>query len=226
VRSLLLALGCLWLRSLRVRWVSGTLPPAATGQELPSRAVILLWHEHLPACIRIFSGRGIDVLISRSADGEWAARACTRFGYRVHRGSSSSGSTGGLRDLARAMESGSGVSDLSGLSVAGGRCGMALDGPRGPRRLPKPGSLWLSRHAGVPVVPVWVDAPASFRLKSWDRSVIPFPFSKVFVRLGEAFYPESVKEITEAMGRLEGMAETRKIPLQTLEQIEYTSARL
>ena len=40
---------------------------------LPDRAVILLWHEHLPICIRAFSGRGIHVLISRSADGEWAA---------------------------------------------------------------------------------------------------------------------------------------------------------
>ena len=131
MRILLLALGRLWLRSLRVRWIR---PEPA----LPDRAVIVLWHEHLPACIRIFSRRGIHVLISRSADGDWAARACERFGYRVHRGSSSRGAAGGMRALARAME------------TDGGLAGMALDGPRGPRRVPKPGSLWLARQRSSP----------------------------------------------------------------------------
>ncbi|MDB5103879.1 MAG: hypothetical protein JWP91_1568 [Fibrobacteres bacterium] len=191
MRSLLLALGRLWLRSLRVRWADGA-PPAGTGT--PGPAVILLWHEHLPACIRIFSHRGIEVLISRSIDGDWAARACEGFGYRVHRGSSSKGGAGGLRALARGMEAGPGLA------------GMALDGPRGPRREPKQGSIWLSRRSGAPVVPVWVDAPRSFRLKSWDRSVIPLPFSEVIVHVGEAFHPESVEAISDAMEALERRA--------------------
>ena len=164
---------------------------ASAGMEIPAPAILLLWHEHLPACIRIFAGRRIDVLISRSRDGEWAARACAGFGYRVHRGSSSGGSTGGLRQLARGMESGSGLA------------GMALDGPRGPRRIPKPGSLWLSRHSGAPVIPVWVEAPWSFRLKSWDGSVVPLPFSKVHVKIGAAFFPESVEAIAKAMEAVE-----------------------
>lgn len=192
MRSLLLGLGCLWLRTWRVRWISGgreiQLPPDGS---LPARAVILLWHEHLPACIRAFSGRGIDVLISLSRDGGWAAEACARFGYRVHRGSSSRGSTGGLRDLARGMETGSGLA------------GMALDGPRGPRRRPKEGSVWLARRAGVPVVPVHIEAPWSFRLRSWDRCLIPFPFAKVAVFLGEPFHPENPEEIRRAMLALE-----------------------
>lgn len=183
MRYLLLGLGCLWLRTLRVRWPSGT--------ELPDRAVILLWHEHLPACIRAFSHRGIDVLISKSADGDWAAEACKRFGYRVHRGSSSRGVMGGLRALARAMEDGAGLA------------GMALDGPRGPRRVPKEGSLWLARHAGTQVVPVFVEARSSFRLKSWDRCLVPLPFSELRVRMGVPFRAENLEEIAEAMTELE-----------------------
>jgi lysophospholipid acyltransferase (LPLAT)-like uncharacterized protein len=183
VRSLLLGLGCLWLRTLRVRWPSGT--------DLPDRAVILLWHEHLPACIRAFSGKGIDVLISRSADGDWAALACERFGYRVHRGSSSRGSTGGMRALVRAMDNGIGLA------------GMALDGPRGPRRIPKEGSLWLARYAGVPVVPVFVEARNSFRLKSWDRCLVPLPFSEIRVNIGAPLRAEHLGEIAEAMADLE-----------------------
>lgn len=187
MRILLLALGRLWLRSLRVRWIQAE-------TTLPDRAVIVLWHEHLPACIRIFSGRGIHVLISRSADGDWAARACESFGYRVHRGSSTRGGAGGMRTLIRGMEAG------------GGLAGMALDGPRGPRRVPKSGSLWLARQRASSVVPVWVEAPRSFRLKSWDRSLIPFPFSKVTVRIGKPFHPQGESQIAEAMRSLESAA--------------------
>jgi lysophospholipid acyltransferase (LPLAT)-like uncharacterized protein len=142
-------------------------------------------------CIRAFSHQGIHVLISRSADGAWAADACERMGYRVHRGSSSRGSMGGLRALAREMEKGTAWA------------GMALDGPRGPRRVAKAGSAWLAGFARSPVAPVWVEAPVSIRLNSWDRCVIPLPFSKIIVRVGTPFYPESVEEIAEAMERLE-----------------------
>lgn len=187
MRFLLLALGRLWLRSLRVSWID---PETA----LPESAVIVLWHEHLPACIRIFSGRGIHVLISRSADGDWAARACESFGYRVHRGSSTSGGAGGMRTLLRSMETG------------GGLAGMALDGPRGPRRIPKHGSLWLARQRASAVVPVWVDARRAFRLNSWDRSLIPWPFSRVTVRIGKPFHPQGEGQIAEAMRNLESQA--------------------
>jgi hypothetical protein len=183
VRALLLGLGRLWLRSLRVRWeMKAALPP---------RAVIVLWHEHLPICMRAFSHRGIDVLISRSADGDWAAEACGRFGYRVHRGSSSRGSTGGMRALARSLERGA------------GSAGMALDGPRGPRRVAKTGSLWLAAQTETPIVPVWAEAPKSFRLGSWDRCVVPLPFSEVILRVGAPFHPRNVEDLEAAMRELQ-----------------------
>ncbi len=186
---MLLGLARLWLKTLRLRW------PA--GAALPDGAVIVLWHEHLPICMRAFAGRGIHVLISKSRDGEWAARACARMGYRVHRGSSSAGtgisaedpakSFGGLRALAHAAATGPAL------------VGMALDGPRGPRREPKPGSLWLARRLGVPIVPVAIDAPRAFRLGSWDRALIPFPFSRVEIKLGAPVYPGSIGELARAM---------------------------
>jgi lysophospholipid acyltransferase (LPLAT)-like uncharacterized protein len=186
---LLLGLARLWLKTLRLRW------PA--GAALPAGAVIVLWHEHLPICMRAFAGRGIHVLISKSRDGEWAARACARMGYRVHRGSSSGGaqassgaqakSFGGLRTLARAVEAGPAL------------VGMALDGPRGPRREPKPGSVWLARRLGVPIVPVLIDAPKAFRLGSWDRALIPFPFSRVEIKLGSPVFPASIDDLARAM---------------------------
>ncbi len=188
MRPLLLLLGRLWLRSLRLHWVD--------GDSLPPAGVIVLWHEHLPICMRAFAGRGIHVLISKSADGEWAARACAAMGYRVHRGSSSRGPLEGMRALARSLEQGPAL------------IGMALDGPRGPRRLPKPGSLWLAGFADVPLIPVRVEAQRAFRLGSWDRTLIPLPFSRVLIRLGPPIRSGSPQELAEAM---EGQAQISRV---------------
>jgi lysophospholipid acyltransferase (LPLAT)-like uncharacterized protein len=176
-----------------MEWICVSHPPARDmpASALPERAIILLWHEHLPICIRAFARLGIHVLISRSSDGAWAADACQRFGYGVHRGSSTRGSLDGMRALARAME------------TENVRTGMALDGPRGPRRTVKPGSLWLARRAQAPVVPVWVETSVGFRLNSWDRCVIPWPFSKVVIHMGEAIFPADAEEIVQAMAELE-----------------------
>ncbi len=77
--------------------------------------------------------------------------------------------------------------------------GMALDGPRGPRHAIQPGTQWLSQFSGIPVVPVSIRAPLAFRLNSWDRSLIPLPFSVVEVRLGQPFHPTNTAQIKAAM---------------------------
>ncbi len=195
MRKLLARLGGIWLRTLRVHWV---------GPQPVDGGIFLLWHEHLPACIRAFSHRGINVLISSSEDGGLAATACASLGYRVQRGSSSHGGAAGLRRLARAIcgrtQNEKILSHSSKIPIW---AGMALDGPRGPRRLPKAGSLWLAQFTRLPVIPVWVQARTATRVSSWDRSVVPWPFSRIDVRLGAAFHPQSLEEIQLAMETLE-----------------------
>src|SRR4051812_48569665 len=83
----------LWLRSLRIHG----------PRSLPRHGVLALWHEDLPACMAAFADADIHVLVSKSRDGELAARLCTALGYRVHRGSSTRGSLPGLKALARAL---------------------------------------------------------------------------------------------------------------------------
>ncbi len=80
-------------------------------------------------------------------------------------------------------------------STRGMLAGMALDGPRGPRRSVQPGALWLARHLELPLLPVAVRAERAFRLGTWDQSLIPLPFSRVHVWIGEplpAGYPEQL----------------------------------
>lgn len=173
----------------------GALPSEAApllpaSPPLPAAGILGLWHEHLPALLPVFAHRNIAVLISQSRDGEWAARACHRFGYRVFRGSDSRGSVA-LRHLARALE---GPFPL---------VGMALDGPRGPRRRAKPGLLWLTGRKDLPFFPLAVSAGPAFRLSSWDRALVPWPFARIAVRLGSPLFPRSPAEVEEAMAREE-----------------------
>jgi lysophospholipid acyltransferase (LPLAT)-like uncharacterized protein len=181
---LLAALLRLWLRSLRIQG------PAS----LPERGILALWHEDLPACMAAFARRRIAVLISLSRDGALAASLCQGLGYRVVRGSSTRGGLGGLKALARCL-SGRALEDSSGAALAG----MALDGPRGPRGVAKEGTLWLAHFTGTPIYPIRVRAHRFFRAASWDRTIIPLPFSRVEVALGEACFPASSEELSLAM---------------------------
>jgi len=148
----------LWVRSWRFCW---------EGPPLPSVCVIALWHQDLPACLGAFRFRDISVLISQSRDGGLFAELARLLGYRVFRGSSSRGQEA-TRHLLRALRRGYST-------------GMALDGPRGPALLEKPGSQWLARQAGVPLAYVKVRYTHALRLRSWDRTCIPWPASRIYM---------------------------------------------
>jgi lysophospholipid acyltransferase (LPLAT)-like uncharacterized protein len=138
---------------------------------LPAGSVVIgLWHQDLPASFAAFKCRNIAVLISKSDDGSKFAKLAKNLGYDVFRGSSSRGQSE-VRHLLKALKEGRPV-------------GMALDGPKGPALVAKPGAEWLSRKALAPLVEVGVKYSCAFRLKnSWDKTFIPLPFSKISIFL-------------------------------------------
>ena len=133
--------------------------------------VFALWHGELLPLLWAHRGEGIVVLISTHADGEIIARIAASLGYGTARGSSSRGATRALVELSRAVESGRNVA-------------VTPDGPRGPRHAFAPGALVVAQRSGVPVVCARASASRAWRLRSWDRFVIPKPFSRVTVRYG------------------------------------------
>jgi lysophospholipid acyltransferase (LPLAT)-like uncharacterized protein len=58
---------------------------------------------------------------------------------------------------------------------------LVPDGPRGPAGVVKPGVIVLARDGGRPVVGLSWSASRVFRLASWDRMMVPAPFSRVVV---------------------------------------------
>lgn len=150
----------LWLRSLRVRLEV----PEGSGP-----GILGVWHRDLLACCAAFKDMNVHAFISESRDGEFFSETAKRLGYRVTRGSDSHGALN--------------VRHLLGSLSAGQFVGMALDGPRGPAGVAKPGSLWLSRKSGRPLWEVQVQYGRHVTLHTWDRFVIPFPLSTIVVRI-------------------------------------------
>jgi hypothetical protein len=126
--------------------------------------ILAFWHSRFLMMPYAYSGGRITVLLSRHRDAEMLARMIARFGLDTSRGSSTDSGAAALRDILRKVRTGFDV-------------GIAPDGPRGPRRRAKPGVIDIARLTGLPIVPVAFSAAPARRLRSWDRSLVPRPFS-------------------------------------------------
>ncbi|HSE92262.1 MAG TPA: lysophospholipid acyltransferase family protein [Methylomirabilota bacterium] len=121
---------------------------------------------------RTHGARRVSVLASRSRDGELVARYAARFGVAAVRGSSSRGGAGGLRALVDAVRNGEDVA-------------LVPDGPRGPRGRLKEGVVVLAALTGAPVVPLAIATRPARRLASWDAFLVPLPFARCALVLGQ-----------------------------------------
>jgi lysophospholipid acyltransferase (LPLAT)-like uncharacterized protein len=143
-------------------------PGATPGYDIPPPAVYAFWHRCLLACAWRFRNYGVTILISRSFDGELIARTVERLGFIAIRGSSSRDGTAGLRNMQRAY-------------LAGNYCAITADGPRGPSQVTKPGVAQLAKLVDTTVGAFYVHPHRAWQLRSWDRFLIPKPFSRVTV---------------------------------------------
>ncbi len=135
----------------------------------PGACVYAFWHRSLLACAWRFRNRNIAILISSSFDGELIARTVELLGFKAIRGSSSRGGAGGLRNMERAFREGR-------------YCAITADGPRGPAMVAKPGVVQLAQLVGEELIGAFYVLPQrAWELRSWDRFLIPKPFSRVFV---------------------------------------------
>jgi lysophospholipid acyltransferase (LPLAT)-like uncharacterized protein len=157
-------------RTWRVREVRRGSADIVRQHERP--VIFCLWHCELLCHMWNFRELGIVVLISEHGDGEIAARAAESMGYRTIRGSSRRGAERALLSLAREVEGGAHVA-------------VTPDGPRGPAESFAPGALIAAQRSGAPIVLLRAVADRAWRLRSWDRFIIPKPFARVTIYVGE-----------------------------------------
>lgn len=135
-----------------------------------------LWHNRLlifPLVLRrFFPDRHGAALISASRDGDLLSDAIHRFDYDVVRGSSSKLGASALLQLGEELNAGRDVV-------------ITPDGPRGPAYELGPGIVFLAQKTGAQVLPMNMEYSSCWRVKSWDRFIIPKPFCKVRVIIGQ-----------------------------------------
>ena len=110
-------------------------------------------------------------MISASADGDFLAALVERFGYGTVRGSSSRKGASALLRLAEVFADGTHIV-------------ITPDGPRGPVYQLGQGVIFLAQKCDAAVVPANMEYSSCWRFKSWDRFILPRPFSKVRVIFG------------------------------------------
>jgi lysophospholipid acyltransferase (LPLAT)-like uncharacterized protein len=157
----------LWARTLRLQVED----PHAVVPFVRTRPVIFaIWHNRLLMLPRVFDPcfptRQSYGLISASRDGDLIARFIERSGYGTIRGSSSRKGVIALRQLVDTL-------------AADGNVLVTPDGPRGPVYQLSQGVVFLAQKSAAPVVPIHMEYSSCWRLKSWDRFVVPRPFAKL-----------------------------------------------
>jgi lysophospholipid acyltransferase (LPLAT)-like uncharacterized protein len=135
------------------------------------------WHQQHILCSRIMRDwirRGFDAcfLISASVDGEVPERIAKSWGARVIRGSANQTGALVLRDMQKMMK--------DGISIV-----TTADGPNGPKYEFKPGAVLMARIGGAPLVPLACAADRAWFLDRWDDFMIPKPFARVVLAVGE-----------------------------------------
>jgi lysophospholipid acyltransferase (LPLAT)-like uncharacterized protein len=138
----------------------------------------------------IYPGKGIHILISSHRDGEIIANVMKRFGFGLVRGSSKKRGLMALREMIEVLRQGS---DL----------GITPDGPRGPAEVVKSGIAQAAVTSGRPVIPIAYAAAWQLRATSWDRFILPIPFSRLVFVVGEPLYHAEEEPLEDFRLRIE-----------------------
>jgi len=175
----------LWVRTLRYEIDDRA---GVVGKPADQNYIGALWHNRLlifPFVLRrFFSNRHGAALISASRDGDLLADAITRFGFDVVRGSSSRLGASAILQLADVLAS-------------GGDVVITPDGPRGPAYELGPGIIYLAQKSRAAVLPVNMEYSSCWRLKSWDRFILPRPFAKICVIIGQPHRVRSTNTVDD-----------------------------
>ena len=132
--------------------------------------VCVCWHGELfmsPQAYRhIHKKHAASAIISSHFDGSLIASTLKLLNIRPLRGSSRKGAKQVLMQAFRSIKSGEEVL-------------ITPDGPRGPRHSMSDGVIGISLKSKLPIFVMSFQAKSYWQLNSWDKFVIPKPFTKV-----------------------------------------------
>lgn len=140
--------------------------------------IYAMWHAHQCCIHGIKDKNNLNVLISRSIDGEIIARTVSKWGFKVVRGSK--GKKGAIEATMQLID-----------KLKNNECiAMMVDGPSGPAFVAKNGVVKIAKMSGAPIIPVyWYSEDITFfKLPSWDGFRYPFGFTRLLNFYGDPIY--------------------------------------
>lgn len=166
--------------------------------------ILATWHGHTILPIFLCRHHGLWAIISKSRDGELQNRLVMSRGFKTIRGSTGPQGVRAFLEAAKKIREGAVIA-------------ITPDGPRGPAKVVQPGTVLLAERAGCEIVPMGVACERAWRLRSWDRHMVPMPFSRAVVVFGEPIKVEEssseegrarwAESVSEALNRADAMAE-------------------
>jgi lysophospholipid acyltransferase (LPLAT)-like uncharacterized protein len=161
--------------------------PVLYGEE-PGPEIYCFWHQCVLPCMMYFRHSKAIILISRSFDGELITRSLEMFGFGAVRGSSSRGAREGLLGLKDVIE-------------RGRTAIFTADGPRGPIYRTKMGPIKLAQMTGAPIGAFHLEPEHAWTMGSWDRFLVPKPFTRVPSDLAAEEFEPKREELNAAIER-------------------------
>ncbi len=157
------------------------------------------WHYCVLGIFTICRKLSGILMISASEDGDYLAGMAERLGYSVVRGSSNRKGAAAAKELIRELRRGK-------------NSGLVADGSQGPAQIAQLGPLWLAARTGVTILPFVYSASSYFTFNTWDRLILPKPFSRM-----DVFYGEPMTVPADAkMADMEEFRQTLEDALNTL----------
>ena len=154
------------------------------------KVIFAVWHSRMLLVSYLCKGLNGTAMVSSSKDGEIAARIIQRQGHEAVRGSTKKG---GLQALSRLIKK---------VKEKNKPCLIVPDGPQGPRCKVQPGIIILAKKTGYPIVPISYSARKIKIFASWDRFILPFPFTKCRAIYGVPVYVPQNADENEGKKRL------------------------
>jgi len=160
--------------TMRWRFVNTEAADAAVAS--PEGVIGAFWHGRIAlalVCRRVLKQKPTRAMISMSRDGEFIARAIDMMGMPSIRGS-------GIKAKDKAKAKGGSTAFRQSLTFIeeGGCIGLTPDGPRGPNQVMQDGVVTMAKMSGAPVFLFGMAASGAISLKSWDRTLLPLPFTR------------------------------------------------
>jgi hypothetical protein len=171
-----------------VRWTSRIdRPPPPPGGPY----IIALWHGRLAMLHQLrFGDRAHFALISSHRDGQLISKCASYFNIRSVFGSATRGGVVAVRQLIR-------------LAAEGHNLFVTPDGPHGARMHVNKGIIELARLSGLPILPSAIATSGGKELDTWDRFLVPRPFSRIAIRWGKPLLVTREGNASDDAARLE-----------------------